>query len=107
LPILFFDESKYVFIELYAPWCGHCKKLAPVWDELGASLKDEKNVVVAKIDASANGLPDGISVTGFPTLLMFHGKEKTVYSGGRDLESLTAFVKEKISGHVTGEKADL
>jgi protein disulfide-isomerase A1 len=99
-----FDENKYVFLELYAPWCGHCKKLTPVWEEVGTSLKDESNVVIAKIDATANSLPDEVAITGFPTLILFHGKTQTVYQGARDAESLAAFVRESIGG---SEKVDL
>lgn len=48
------DPTKDVFIKYYAPWCGHCKSLAPIWDEVGAHFKDSPNVVIAKLDATAN-----------------------------------------------------
>jgi len=98
-----YQEGKAVFLELYAPWCGHCKKLAPVWDELAANLQDLPNVVVAKVDATANSLPDEISITGFPTLILFQGTQQNVYSGARDVDALAAFVRHAVSG----EKEDL
>ena len=57
-------------IKFYAPWCGHCKKLAPTWDKLAEELKDVKNVEVGKFDATANEFP-GVEVRGYPTLKLY------------------------------------
>jgi len=81
--------------------------LAPVWDELAEKVQDLPNVVVGKIDATANSLPDEISVTGFPTLILFKGKAQTVYSGARDADSLATFVREAVSGQESEDKVDL
>ncbi len=66
-----FDKSKNVLVEFYAPWCGHCKQLAPVWDKLAESMEaEDKEVVVAKIDATANELPH-TRVRSFPTIKLY------------------------------------
>jgi protein disulfide-isomerase A1 len=92
-----FSGEKDVFVEFYAPWCGHCKKLTPIWEELGEKYKDA-DVVIAKMDSTANDIPTPkIKVTGFPTLVwVTKSGETNVYSGGRELADLSKFVNEKL-----------
>ena len=95
---LVINNDKDVLLEFYAPWCGHCKALAPKYEEL-ASLygSDElsKLVTVAKVDATANDVPDEIQ--GFPTIKLFPAGKKDSpvdYSGSRTVEDLIQFIKE-------------
>ena len=48
------DGNKDVLVEFYAPWCGHCKSLAPVYELLGTAFRNEDNCVVARVDADAH-----------------------------------------------------
>ncbi|TQE07668.1 hypothetical protein C1H46_006739 [Malus baccata] len=58
----YINYGKYVWPEFYAPWCGHCKKLVPILDEVVVSYENDSNVVIAKLQATANGVPSDFDV---------------------------------------------
>jgi len=95
-----FDKSKDVLVEFYAPWCGHCKQLVPIYEQLGDKFKDSATVVIAKIDSTANEL-EHTKINSFPTIKLFKKDTNEVvdYNGERNLEGLTKFVE---SGGQTG-----
>ena len=90
--------DKDVMLEIYAPWCGHCKTLAPIYDELATHYADKPNVVIAKIDGTANDFD--VEYRGFPTLKFFpaNGGSMQDYEGGRTLDELKAYIDANAKG---------
>ncbi|XP_056390434.1 protein disulfide-isomerase A2-like isoform X2 [Hyla sarda] len=89
-----YDETKNVFVEFYAPWCSHCKELEPIWEELGEKYKDHENVIIAKIDGTANEI-DGLRVRGYPNLRFFPagpGRKMIEYTKNRTVELFSQFI---------------
>ncbi|PAA62369.1 hypothetical protein BOX15_Mlig005000g2 [Macrostomum lignano] len=87
------DKTKTVLVEFYAPWCGHCKKLEPVWDKLGAEYQKQANIVIAKMDSTANEV-EGVNVHSYPTIMLFPaGSDEIIeYEGERNLEGFKKFL---------------
>jgi len=88
-----FNKDKDVLVEFYAPWCGHCKQLAPIYDQLGEKYADSDSVVIAKIDATANEL-EHTKITSFPTIKFYRKGDNSVidYNGERSFEGFVAFI---------------
>ncbi|KAH6814049.1 PDI-like 1-4 [Perilla frutescens var. frutescens] len=106
----FIDENKYVMVEFYAPWCGHCKALAPEFAAAATELKTA-NVKLAKVDATeANELAENYEVQGFPTIFFFVDGEHITYSGQRTKDFIVTWIKKKtgpgISNITTTEDAE-
>ncbi|KAK2971653.1 hypothetical protein RJ640_010894 [Escallonia rubra] len=80
------DESKDVLLEvaiyrvddmnIYAPWCGHCQSLEPIYNKLAKHLGDIDSLVIAKMDGTTNEHPRA-KADGFPTLLFFPAGNKS------------------------------
>ncbi|CAM9271262.1 unnamed protein product [Scytosiphon promiscuus] len=70
-------DNSHLVVEFYAPWCGHCKKLAPALSEAAKKIKEvDEKIVFAKMDCTADGnkeFKDKMGIKGFPSFRMFEG----------------------------------
>ena len=92
------DSDKDVLLELYAPWCGHCKKLQPIYAKLNQKLRSNPNIRILKVDKTKHDVP--VKTEGFPTVMFFRkgSPHKTItYEGDRSLKSFLSFLKENTS----------
>ncbi|KAM7258690.1 hypothetical protein ACFE04_014431 [Oxalis oulophora] len=90
------DSGKNVLLELYAPWCGHCKKLAPILDDVAIHFEKDTDVVIAKLDATANDIPsETFDVQGYPTLYFKTASGDVIaYDGDRTKEDIIDFISK-------------
>lgn len=95
-----------VLLEVYAPWCAHCKQLRATFDILGRAVQADSRIVIAKIDGTANDLPTSWAVKNYPALLWFPAKDKPYkdapvprpyWDAGQSLHELVSFVQRSSS----------
>ncbi len=83
-------ESKVVLVEFYATWCPHCKRMAPIVDQVKELLGGRASVVQLDIDQNQEAA-DSVNVSGVPTFIVYvNGEEQWRHSGeidGNDLLS--------------------
>ena len=101
-----YNSKDIWMIEFYAPWCGHCKKLQPEWEEAARALKGQ--VKFAKVDATEEkSLASRFQVQGYPTIKYWDygagksDKKAKAYNAGREASDLKQFASNLL------EKADI
>jgi len=104
------DSPETWLVEFYAPWCGHCRNLAPAWS--AAAEKLHPYVKVGAVDCDAQqGLAQKFGVTGFPTIKVFKGagrKERAKpddYRGDRSAKAITDYGKAQMVSYAARVKA--
>jgi protein disulfide-isomerase A1 len=89
------DPTKDVLVEFYAPWCNHCKKLTPIYEQLAKNLSHNPNLIIAKMDATANEI-ENLLIEGFPTIKFWPANFKNNpidFNEERNIESFTKFLE--------------
>jgi len=100
------DSNKNVLVEFYAPWCGHCKSLTPIYEKLANIYSSESDVVIAKLDATEEkAKASEFGVSGYPTIKWFPKDDKSgqSYDGGRTIDAFVDFINEKAGTQRTKE----
>jgi protein disulfide-isomerase A1 len=98
----FVQEHPYVLVEFYAPWCGHCKSLAPEYEKLG-QLAEGKQFAIAKVDATvAEKTSSSHNVEGYPTLKFLANGFPIDYKGGRTAEDMLAWLESFFEVKIAG-----
>ena len=86
--------SGVTLVDFYADWCGPCRMLAPVLDQVSQDVKGK--AIVAKVDIDqAQKVTEDLQITSVPTLILFkNGKEVKRIVGLRDADFIKGFVLE-------------
>lgn len=112
-------KSRILAVEFFAPWCSHCKKLAPEWTKAAEIISASYNssaVTLAQIDAtteSTKQLNSKYNIRGFPTILMFyHGDlmRPEQYNGPRTADGIASYILRRLypaAVHLNSHEASL
>jgi len=99
----FVNSQTFVMVKFYAPWCGHCKSMAPAYSQLAQRMKaDAKGIPIAKLDATVEPeVAEKYGIQGFPTIKFFVEGEAVDYTGSREEEAMFIWIKGKTGSLVS------
>ncbi|XP_063054627.1 protein disulfide-isomerase A3-like [Engraulis encrasicolus] len=99
-------EHDTMLVEFFAPWCGHCQKLAPEYETAATQLKGK--VPLAKVDCTVNSETCGrFGVNGYPTLKIFrNGEDASAYDGPRSADGIVSYMRKQAGPSSTPLQTD-
>ena len=92
------QSAEPVLLDFWAEWCGPCKMIAPILDEVSAAYKDKLQVAKMNVDENRD-VPAKFGIRGIPTLMLFEGGQlKATKVGAMSKAQLTAFLDQQLNG---------
>ena len=89
-------SDKPTIVDFWAEWCGPCKQIGPVLEEISEEMKDQVIIAKHNIDQEPN-IPTKYGIKGIPTMLLFKGGElKATKVGASTKSNIVSWIKENI-----------
>ena len=89
-------SDKPIVVDFWAEWCGPCKQIGPVLEEISEEMKDQVTIAKHNIDQEPN-IPTKYGIKSIPTMLLFKGGEvKATKVGATTKSNIISWIKENI-----------